>query len=330
MLICPECFIDSELQAEVKNNISANGVCDGCGRNGDLADLTIFQDFFSELLSLFEPSVDGMPVYSFLEDWNLFVNETVAGRVLHEVLALSGLGYTETSLVDYKADVKEEAELWNNLKKEVRESTRFFASIGAIPDGYLQAFPLLRQGMKLYRARIVPEGRKYLTKSDMGCPPKECAKAGRANPIGIPYLYLCQDPDTTYYEVRALHLDKLAVGTFEIQRDLSIVDFNTDANLFIAYSNNIPLKNLIIKKVINDSISADMSKPLRRYDSELEYVPTQLICEFCRVVLHADGIRFNSSLQENGINYVLFDSNDAKCIKVRSHQIGTIKINCKK
>lgn len=79
--------------------------------------------------------------------------------------------------------------------------------------------------------------------------------------------------------------------------------------------------------MLTDSISKDLSKPLRRYDSEIEYVPTQLICEFCKEYVHADGICFKSSLYPGGVNYVLFDPKAADCVSVESHEIGTIDID---
>lgn len=162
----------------------------------------------------------------------------------------------------------------------------------------------------------------------MGCPPKALATAGRANPIGIPYLYLCDTAKTTYYEVRAVYLDKLSVGTFEVTRDLKIVDFIHNVSLYNSYSDDItPFKENIIKKKVIDAISSDLSKPLRRYDSELEYVPTQLICEYCRRVVGADGITFESSLHKGARNYVLFDETSAKCINVESHEITRIDID---
>lgn len=162
----------------------------------------------------------------------------------------------------------------------------------------------------------------------MGCPPKELATAGRANPIGIPYLYLSDTAKTTYFEVRALYLDRLSVGTFKTMRELKLVDFIYDVNLFLAYNDGeVSLAETIIKKKIIDAISADLSKPLRRYDSELEYVPTQLICEYCRHIVNADGITFESSLHIGGRNYVLFDENSAQCMRVDLHEITTIDID---
>lgn len=164
----------------------------------------------------------------------------------------------------------------------------------------------------------------------MGCPPKDLATPGRANPIGIPYLYLCDTAKTTYFEVRAVYLDKLSVGTFEIVRDLSLVDFIYDVNLYLSFvDGSLPLSEIIIKKKIIDAISSDLSKPLRRYDSELEYVPTQFICEYCKDYVNADGISFESSLHRGGRNYVLFDQTAAKCTRVVSHIISRIDIDIK-
>jgi RES domain. len=72
-------------------------------------------------------------------------------------------------------------------------------------------------------------------------------------------------------------------------------------------------------------------KPLRRFDTEIEYVPTQLICEYCKQN-GADGIQFNSSLHQGGVNVVLFNPSDAQCVGVskfgeikKGHNRGSIK-----
>ena len=64
---------------------------------------------------------------------------------------------------------------------------------------------------------------------------------------------------------------------------------------------------------------------MRRYDTELEYVPTQLICEYCKLN-GIDGIRFESSLHKGGINVVLFDAHSAECISVESKEIKNVRI----
>ena len=138
-------------------------------------------------------------------------------------------------------------------------------------------------------------------------------------------MYLCRDEKTTYYEVRSVYLDRLSIGKFRIQRDLRIVDFNSKSSLFLSFDGANPLSDTVVKKKILETLSHDLSKPMRRYDTELEYIPTQLICEYCKRS-KADGICFGSSLHSGGVNYVLFNPEDAKCIRVSSREINSIHI----
>ena len=85
------------------------------------------------------------------------------------------------------------------------------------------------------------------------------------------------------------------------------------------------LADEIAKQKILLLISKDLSKPLRRFDTELEYVPTQYVCEYCKLN-GVNGIRFNSSLHKGGVNVVLFDSSCAECIKVRTREITSVTI----
>jgi hypothetical protein len=176
----------------------------------------------------------------------------------------------------------------------------------------------------------MPDDSKPFDCANMGCPPKEQARPGRANPIGIPYLYLCDNAKTTYYEVRSVYLDNLSVGRFKIKRNLNLVDFTYQIDIYAKYMSeegNKSLKDIVIQKKVIEAISRDLSKPMRRFDSELEYVPTQMICEYCKNEVHADGISFKSSLYEKGKNYVLFDEESAECKAVETHTINTIDID---
>ena len=160
----------------------------------------------------------------------------------------------------------------------------------------------------------------------MGCPPARITPAGRANPLGIPYLYLCQEEETCYYEVRAIYLDRLSIGTFNVTKELKILDFTRKMSLYVANTMSSNLATEISKFKLIQRISNDLSKPLRRFDTELEYVPTQLICEFCKLN-EIDGIRFNSSLHVGGVNIVLFDSSSAECVSVKKVEIKHVTIS---
>lgn len=331
MKICKDCFLDEELRSEINANAVIDGICDVCGKQSKVMDFSEFHGFFTTLLELYSPTVDSnKTIVDIIQDeWHFFKDKDVAKVLLADVIEANSLGYSIVDFVDYTNDICIRVAVWDRLKTSVKEKSRFFTNMDEFAQyDYLTAGKSLHVGQKLYRSRITPVGQKKIKCDKMGCPPKELATAGRANPIGIPYLYLSDSAKTTYFEVRAVYLDKLSVGTFRIERELELVDFIYDVNLFLAYNDGTTsLKEIVIKKKIIDAISEDLSKPLRRYDSELEYVPTQLICEYCKRIVGADGISFESSLHKGGRNYVLFDDSSAKCVRVDSHEITKIDID---
>lgn len=331
MKICKDCFLDEELRSEINANAVIDGTCDVCGKRGKVMDFSEFHEFFATLLSLFSKTEnnDKTIVDIIQDEWSLFKDKEVAKVLLAEVIATNDFGFSVDDFVNYSDEIQGRIAAWDRLKNSVKENSRFFTNMEEfVQYDYLTAGKSLHIGQKLYRSRITPVGQKKIKCDKMGCPPKELATAGRANPIGIPYLYLSDSAKTTYFEVRAVYLDQLSVGTFRIERELELVDFIYEVNLFLAYNDGTTsLKEIVIKKKIIDAISDDLSKPLRRYDSELEYVPTQLICEYCKQIVGADGISFESSLHKGGRNYVLFDDSSAKCIRVDSHEITKIDID---
>ena len=331
MKICKDCFLDEELRSEINANAVIDGICDVCGKQSKIMDFSEFYGFFTTLLELYSPTANSnKTIVDIIQDeWHFFKDKDIAMVLLADVIGANNPGYSITDFVDYTDDICIRIAVWDRLKISVKEKSRFFTNMDEFAQyNYLTAGKSLHVGQKLYRSRITPVGQKKIKCDKMGCPPKELATAGRANPIGIPYLYLSDSAKTTYFEVRAVYLDKLSVGTFRIERELELVDFIYDVNLFLAYNDGTTsLKEIVIKKKIIDAISEDLSKPLRRYDSELEYVPTQLICEYCKRIVGADGISFESSLHKGGRNYVLFDDSSAKCVRVDSHEITKIDID---
>lgn len=332
MKICANCFNDIEIKESVEGMPRENGICECCGAEGDVVDISEVEDFFCELLGLFEKDNNGRPVSVIIEqDWNIFSSIASSDKILGDILNRNNFAYSINDNVSYIQDVKECLNVWDELKKEVQTEKRYFSNVGAFDwSAYIKSNVKINKGTVYYRSRVIPADKKELNRKEMGCPPAVKATAGRANPIGIPYLYLCDNIDTTFYEIRAVYLDKVSVGRFVIQRDLDLVDFNTSTNLFYAFNseNNDDLIEFIKHKILFKKISADLSKPLRRYDTEIEYVPTQLICEYCKHT-GADGIMFKSSLHQTGTNIVLFNKDDAKCTKVYTKEITNVTITGK-
>ena len=251
MWVCKECFADEEMRKEVENNSIDEGKCDVCGKTGKRCNLSVFADFFVSVFPLFKKDANSEDtIISILErDWNVFSNSMCAKTILNEIIHTNAIPISIDDKVSYTDDIINRVNVWDQLKKDVKENYRYFVDHDRFDD-YVDLSPSseLKEGTLLYRARIIPEGKKKLKSKDMGCPEKGKATAGRANPLGIPYLYLCRDEKTTYYEVRSVYLDRLSIGKFRIQRDLRIVDFNSKSSLFLSFDGANPLSDTVVKK----------------------------------------------------------------------------------
>lgn len=329
MQICDYCFNDEEMQLAVRNESTGMGICEVCGHKSWVVDIVFFSDFFAEVLSLFEPNDGGMDIVSLLQgDWNMFVNYKVGRAIVEFFIERLGADYTVDDKVGYTGYITDNVQMWDDMKMKVKEESRFFTSLSSFEDLQLIKYNLsIPSGTQLYRARVIPSDKEILSADEMGCPPAKITPAGRANPLGIPYLYLCQEEETCYYEVRALYLDRLSIGIFDVTKELKILDFTKKLSLFVANTMSPDLATEISKFKLIQRISGDLSKPLRRFDTELEYVPTQLICEYCKLN-GIDGIRFRSSLHRGGVNIVLFDPSSADCVSVKVIEIKQVSISC--
>lgn len=334
MKICASCFSEKELIAFISS--SANfGDCEVCdSKNQPLLDVSELFDFFRELLDNFKVCENGMPLSSKIQsDWSFFSSLDVANKILNFVLPNALTAITSSNVnVDYTDDIIENYNHWEVLKEELKWKNRFVINIERLQDlgwdGFFNTQFKLNKDVELFRARLHHQsGLEVYEPKAMTCPPKESASGGRANPSGIPFLYLSDKPETVLYEVRASYLDELSVGTFQLNPEIDsiwIVDFTEDISLFQPNSGSI---NKTIKgKLLRQKISNDLSKPMRRYDSELEYIPTQFICEFIKVFTGAAGIRFNSSLHPNGNNIVLFDQEIMICTASKMVKINAVNL----
>jgi len=137
------------------------------------------------------------------------------------------------------------------------------------------------------------------------------AREGRANPKGIPCLYLATDKETAMAEVRPTLGSLISVGQFRILKKLHLVDCSVGhaSELNIYYDEpDAPERE---KAVWND-IDRAFSEPVKSGDSYADYAPTQILSELFKKEGY-DGIIYKSSLGA-GYNVSLFSINDAEII----------------
>ncbi|MFT6845803.1 MAG: hypothetical protein ACJAUV_002002 [Flavobacteriales bacterium] len=323
MLVCENCFSDKELKAFIQSS-GTKKECNICKSTDSYTiDLIELLDFFQGLLDNFKRTPNGTTLQSkILENWSFFSSHNSAEKVLNFVIPkIKSDIENADDLVDYTEDITANYTYWNTLKDTLKWERRFIPDIEIIKefgwDGFFNTQFELTPKIELYRARVHHQsGMNAYAPNEMLCPESVKANGGRANPLGIPFLYLCDNKDTVLYEVRASYLDEISVGEFHLKNEvgsIKIVDFTEDTFLFQSENK---ISDTIKSKLLRDKISRDLSKPMRRYDTEVEYIPTQFICEYIKVFTGASGIRFNSSLDPKGNNLVIFDQKIMECTNV--------------
>jgi hypothetical protein len=338
MELSTKCFNLDEINATISSSQKI-GTCDVTGsENVNIIDVEDIANFFIELLSVYNTDSNGKPLAKILqEDWNVFTSDDIAFTVLNEICKIAQNGMSSETLVCYSDDILSSVREWDEIKGKLKWEQRYFTgrliSDEMKWDVYLSPNDIIEEGSLFYRGRLnIDEDECIKDLASMGAPPQEKATAGRANPPGIPFLYLTQRENTTMYETRALFGDKLSIGQFKITREMNILNFNKRPNLYVNYSQSEydSMEDAIRGYFLRRNISRDLSKPMRRYDNkEIEYIPTQFICEYVKTISGADGIQFDSSLHKGGVNVVLFDINSAQCERVSVKEIGKYSLKFK-
>lgn len=143
---------------------------------------------------------------------------------------------------------------------------------------------------------------------ELGKVPIEFAKNNRFSPVGISYGYFSFDQQTVLKETRCNLHDEVAIGKFELIDDLKIIDFRqeTMTKKFLNYfSGSFNGKFYCIEHFIREFLS-DISRPIIEDNQLLDYIPTQIMSEYIWSKGY-DGFLFDSSVNINGTNIVLFE-----------------------
>ena len=297
------------------------------------------KDFLTSLLSIFVVDESGISLLEYLQrDWKVFTNPIRGEQIIDDFISSSAEHYNKKQIfnsntkVVYNKEILSCVVLWEELKEKIKNSHRFTTDLSTLKSaGWEELFfdnTFLTPGMRFFRARIHYKKTDAFGVNDMGAREKGDCPAGRANPEGIPYLYLCEDFLTTLYETRVTFHDEVSIGEFRLKEKapIHIVDLSginiTEIDVLDADVGSLAKRMLLIA-----AVSRDMSKPMRRQDSVVEYVPTQFICEYLQKTYSVKGIRFSSSVFPEGKNIVIFQPDLMICTNVSKYHIKGLSID---
>lgn len=208
-------------------------------------------------------------------------------------------------------------EYFKNKNRYIYEK-HIVSILGDLKEMFTKHTVTKERGNLLYRSQIGSEwieenGNGQLVPYDKErmYPRKGLAREGRANPKGIPYLYLASDIETSLNEVRAWPGQEVSTWTFTCGEELKLVDLSkklaTGFSSVIIDFNNGKLMSKDTDDNLLGEINQAFTTPVRNSDDSSDYVLTQIISELIKTEGY-DGIVYNSFFTKSGKNIVIFDS----------------------
>lgn len=210
----------------------------------------------------------------------------------------------------------------NEFLREVLRTSK--SRIRDVPDG-----------TKLWRAQLGHdwephyEGDRHVTDLPAAYLPERMkplpgrATEGRANPKGIPALYLSTSRKTAMSEVRPWLGSLVSCAHFRIIRALKIVDFSVHhGSGFTLYFTEPDASKR--EEAVWRQIDQAFSEPTTAADDTAGYVPTQVIAELFKNE-GFDGIAYKSAFGKRGYNIALFDPADAEITSCTLYTAKSLK-----
>ena len=231
---------------------------------------------------------------------------------------------------------------WSNFENFLKTESRFFGRYGrnsleevfgeidtlSTLDGrslVLGAGPG-HDVASLYRARVFQSDERLERALcnpavELGPPPSREARGGRLNADGISVFYGATDTRVAIAEVRPPVGSLIAVGRFDIVRDLRLLDLraltcaNTSGSVF-----DTKLARNTERAMFLRTVTARITRPIMPDDEVLDYLPTQAMADFLAsdAETELDGILYPSvQVPGGGLNAVVFH----KCARVEGVEI---------
>lgn len=353
---CVNCFNDKTLKDYITEN-GKLGNCSFCGAENTYYILPEeLEDLFIPIVGLYNIIENFMPLEDLKnwdgdfiwqklnEDWEIFAfydyakQEELVKAIFSNRDPKDGDDQFLHSFVEmeseYWGDEDEASDKlekeWDLFCEEIRFKHRYFPTKGLDLELLSELLPLqthlIETNSSLYRSRKCHTKDK-IHPSEMGKPPVEKSQHGRANPKGIPYLYVSSDLKTAIAEIRPFLGDKVTVGHFLVKARLEVVDLRDpkiDDPFRFGESLGFAVRYLNFLR----RLGFELSKTVSPIEAELEYIPLQYLCEFIRKS-GFDGVIYESSVAE-GYNIAIFTDHKVECRNAELYEIKDIQYTSEK
>ncbi|MGY4253637.1 hypothetical protein ACVI1L_000705 [Bradyrhizobium sp. USDA 4516] len=328
---CAHCFDDRGLRKDIIPSLRpSRGNCQFCyAIDVDLVEPRQLAPYFELLTSIYEPDDGGRLLVEWMkDDWQLFPRMDIAHskELLGEIL---DDGEIVRKLFSPSATYHSEALIgWEALRDEMMYKNRWFLDQVIDTDrleNLLVHLPADDLPIQWHRARIRTSDTMY-TIDQMGAPPKRLATHGRANPPGIPYLYLGSLPETAVAEIRPHTGEVACVADFIVSGKLNAIDLRNPRKLVSPFllAEAGAIGQLRADIPFLERLGDELTRPVLPQGAAIDYIPSQYLCEFIKKSGY-DGVIYRSSVSD-GINLALFDPSKAVPGVVAAYDVTRVAV----
>ena len=149
---------------------------------------------------------------------------------------------------------------------------------------------------------------------------------GRANPAGIPYLYLGSTQRTAIAEIRPHTGEVTCVADFRTPDTIKLVDLRnpkkTVSPFLLADAADISRMRSDLPFLAR--LGDELTRPVGPQSAAIDYTPSQYLCEFIKKCGY-QGLVYRSSVSD-GINLALFDPSVAQPATVTQYRVDRVSV----
>jgi len=286
------------------------GKCSYCkSENSILIKPEALSDYFNSLFEIYDNEDVGKYLNDLIqEDWGIF-SDLKPGQQKKLLIAI----FQDEELHRKRFSPRflsnnEIIDQWLSFTEELKHKNRFLPEGAPKLDLFVKFGPLLgviiEKETKFYRARINEDNKVFKLK-EMKKPPLNKASNGRANPVGISYLYVASTAETAIAEVRGHKGELVTVLDFANKKNLELFDLRDPKNTISPFEWLDGIEFVYNHMKYLALLGDELAKPVIPSKASLDYLSSQYLCEMIKKIGY-HGIIYKSSISD-GNNYVIFD-----------------------
>ncbi len=336
---CANCIGDRGITREIIPTFTSEvGNCLYCGtEHTQLIKISFLKSYFEQLTNIYTKNNLGKTLVECLkDDWDMFSHPSMDIAHSKELLAdiLDDGEIVREKFIPSDNCLTDGLERWEKLRSELMYENRFFPHT-EIDEERLRGLlsHLLLGSDELneiwYRARLQTITEPFLP-DEMGAPPKYLASQGRANPAGIPYLYLASTITTAISELRPHTGDFASVADYCMSKDLKIIDLRYPRKTVSPFLLSDEREVALLRGDIGflEQLGDELTRPVLPQVAAIDYIPSQYICEFIKKCGY-NGVIYKSSVGD-GINLAVFEPNIASPLNVERYKVSRVSVEVSK